>query len=104
VVDAHGEVEPVEHVAGRADARRLAEGAWPVGAVAQDGDRRARRRAEAPQHAAQLLVLPVRFRRHAAEHHGLALGAADLGDEGLEGTHLVAAHRSHMTGVDAERN
>src|SRR5215212_5628306 len=36
VPDAHGEMEPVEQVAGRADARRLAEGARPVGAVARD--------------------------------------------------------------------
>jgi hypothetical protein len=104
MLDAHGEMEPVQHVAGRADARRLAEGARPLGAVAQDGDRRSWRRAEAPQHAAQLLALPVRFRRHAAEHHGFALGAPDLGDDGLEGTHLVAAHRPHMAGVDAERD
>ena len=77
MLDAHGEMEPVQHVAGRADAGRLAEGARPLGAVAQDGDRRSWRRAEAPQHAAQLL-LPVRLGRRAGEHHGLALRAADL--------------------------
>ncbi len=42
--------------------------------------------------------------RHAAKHDLLALGAADLGDEDLEGAHPIAAHRSHVAGVDAERD
>jgi hypothetical protein len=89
-------------VAGRADARRLAERARPVGAVAQDGAGVPWRRAEAEQHAAQLLRLPVGLGRHAAEHDLLAFGGADLGDEDLEGAHPIAAHRPHVAGVDAE--
>jgi hypothetical protein len=56
------------------------------------------------QHTAQLLLRPVRLGRRAAEHRRLALRAADLGDEGLEGAHPVAAHRPHVAGVDAERD
>jgi hypothetical protein len=66
--------------------------------------RSAPRRAEAVQHAAQLLLLPVRFRRHAGEHDGFAPRATDLGGDGLEGARLVAAHRAHVVGVDAERD
>jgi hypothetical protein len=56
------------------------------------------------QHATQQQQLPVRLRRHTTEHHGLALCAADLRDEDLEGTHPVAAHRPHVAGVDAQRD
>jgi len=30
VLNAHREMKPIEHVTGRADARRLAQGSWPV--------------------------------------------------------------------------
>src|SRR5258708_4044934 len=57
---------------------------------------------EAMQHAAQLLPLSVSLGRHAAEHNLLAVVVADLRREDLKGTHLVAAHRSHVTSVDAK--
>src|SRR3954447_14853302 len=68
VLDAHGEMKPVQHVVGRTDAGRLAKRAWAISPVAQDGHRRARRRVEPMQHTPQLLLLPVRLGRHAAEY------------------------------------
>jgi hypothetical protein len=97
-------MKTIEHVMGRADARRLAQGSWPVGAIAQDGDRRARCGAKAMQNATQLLLLLISLGRHAAEHDPLAGVVADLSDEDLEGAHLVAAHRFHVTSVDGERD
>src|SRR3954463_10436840 len=104
VLDAHGEMKPVQYVAGWTDACRLSERARAISAVAQDGHRRARRRAEAMQHTPQLLLLPVRLGRHAAEDDRPALVAADLGHEDLEGAHLVVAHRPHVAAVNAERD
>src|SRR4051812_23679287 len=104
VLDAHGAMKPVQYVAGWTDACRLSERARAISAVAQDGHRRARRRAEAMQHTPQLLLLPVRLGRHAAEDDRPALVAADLGHEDLEGAHLVAAHRPHVAAVNAERD
>ena len=93
MLDAHGEMKTIEHVMGRPDARRLAQRSWPIGAVAQDGDRRARCATKALQHATQLLLLPISLGRHAAEHGPLAGVVADLSDEDLERAYLVAAHR-----------
>src|SRR5208337_2532728 len=104
VLDAHGEMKAIEHVMGRPDARRLAQRPWPIGAVAQDGDRCARCGTKAMQHAAQLLLLPIGLGRHTAKHDPLAGVVADLSDEDLEGAYLVAAHRFHMTPVDGERD
>src|SRR5208283_3360742 len=42
MLDAHREMKAIEHVMGRADACRLAQRSWPVGTVAQDGNRRSR--------------------------------------------------------------
>jgi hypothetical protein len=55
------------------------------------------------QYATQLLRLPVGLDRHAAEDDLLAIIAAGLRDEHLEGPRLVAAHRAHVTGVDGKR-
>jgi hypothetical protein len=49
------------------------------------------------QHAAQLLLLPIRLGRHTAKHDPLAGVVADLSDDDLERTHLIAAHRFHVT-------
>ena len=54
-------MKPVQYVAGWTDVCRLSERARAISAVAQDGHRRARRRAEAMQHTPQLLLLPVRL-------------------------------------------
>ena len=54
------------------------------------------------QHAAQLVPLSVSLGRHTAEHDLLAVAVADLRREDLKGTHLVAAHRSHVTSVDGK--
>src|SRR5260370_37545001 len=54
------------------------------------------------QHASQLLPLSVSLGPNAAEHDLLAVVVADLRREDLKGTHLVAAHRSHVTSVDAK--
>ena len=83
MLDAHREMKTIEHVMGRADARRLAQRSWPIGAVAQDGDRRSRCGAKAMQYAAQLLLLPISLGRHAAKHDLLAGVVADLSDEDL---------------------
>src|SRR5271166_6389587 len=40
MLNTHGEMKPIEHMVGWTNARRLTRGSWPVGAVAQDGDRR----------------------------------------------------------------
>src|SRR5271157_65490 len=42
MLNAHGEMKPIQYVPGRTDACRLALGPRPVGTVAQNGDRRAR--------------------------------------------------------------
>src|SRR5271166_5806673 len=104
MLDAHREMKTIEHVMGRTDARRLAQRSWPIGAVAQDGDRRSRCGTKAMQHAAQLLLLPISLGRHAAKHDPLAGVVADLSDEDLERAYLVAAHRFHVTPVDGERD
>src|SRR4051812_40137775 len=98
------EMKTIEHVMGRADARRLAQGSWTVGTVAQDGDRRERCGTKAMQHAAQLLLLPISLGWHAAEHGPLASVIAYLRDEDLERAYLVTAHRFHVTPVDGERD
>src|SRR4051812_48064884 len=97
-------MKSVQYVAGWTDACRLSERARAISAVAPDGHRRARRPAEAIQHTPQLLLLPVRLGRHAAEYDRPALVAADLGNEDLERAYLAATHRSHVAGVDGERD
>ena len=104
MLDAHGEMKTIEHVMGRANARRHRPRSWPIGAVAQDGDRSARCGTKAIQHAAQLLLPPISLGRHAAEHDPLAGVVADLSDEDLERAYLVAAHRFHRPPVDGERD
>ena len=47
VLDAHGEVEPIQNMADWPLARRLAQGARACGTVAQDRHRRLRRYSEA---------------------------------------------------------
>src|ERR1700735_1048942 len=95
-------MKPIQHVMGWTDARRLSQGSRPIGAIAQDGSRRARCRPEVMQHAAQLLCLPIRLGRHTAERDVLAVVVADLSDENLEGTPLVSSHRFHMPAVYRE--
>jgi hypothetical protein len=56
------------------------------------------------QHAAQLLLLPTRLCRHAAEHDLLALDVANLRKENLERASLILTSRSHVTAVNRERN
>jgi transposase len=104
VLNAHGQVEPIQHVMGRAGARRLAEPPWSLGAIAQDRHRRRRRRAEIKQHAPELLRLVIGFRRHAGEDDVLAVVIADLRHEDLEGTHLVGADRPDVAGIDRPRD
>src|SRR5271165_6469246 len=102
MLNAHGEMKPIEYVVGRTDACRLAQGTRTVGAVAQDGDRRVRCRPKVKHHPAQLLRLPIGLGRHAAEHDLVAFVIADLRDENLEGPCLIAAHRFHVSPVDGE--
>ena len=52
VVDAHRQVELVEHITGRANACRLSLPPRSVGAIAENGDFRARCCTKAVQHAA----------------------------------------------------
>jgi hypothetical protein len=56
------------------------------------------------QLAAQLLCLPIRLDRQTAERDVLAAVVADLSDENLEGTPLVAANRFHVPAVDGKRD
>jgi hypothetical protein len=56
------------------------------------------------QHAAQLLLLPTRLCRHAAEHDLLLLVVADLSEEKLERPPLILASRSHVAAVNGERD
>ena len=95
-------MKPIQYVMGWTDARRFSQGSRPIGAIAQDGGRRARCRPEVMQHAAQLLCLPIRLGRHTAERDVLAVVVADLSDENLEGTPLVAANRFHMPAVNGK--
>jgi hypothetical protein len=103
MLDAHREMKTIEHVMGRADARRLAQRSWPIGAVAQDGDRRSRCGAKAMQHAAQLLLLPISLGRHAAKHDPLAGVVADLSDEDLERAHLIGVGSGYVQKVVTSR-
>ncbi len=84
VLDAHGEVEPVQDMADWARARRFAQGTWPHGAVAQDRHWRLRRHPETLQNTAQLVALLVRLGRHAAEHDLLTIVIANVSDKHLE--------------------
>src|SRR6202162_5893020 len=84
--------------------RRLSQRPRPVGAIAEDGELRARCCAKAMQHAAQLLGLPIGLDRHAAEDDLLTIIVAGLRNEHLEGPYLIAAHRAHVTGVDGQRD
>ncbi len=52
VLDAHGEVEPIQDMADWACARRFAQGTWSHGAVAQDRHWRLWRHPETLQHTA----------------------------------------------------
>jgi hypothetical protein len=97
-------MKPIQHLMGWTDARHLSQGSRPIGAIAQDGGRRARCRPEVMRHAAQLLCLPIRLGRHSAERDVLAVVVADLSDENLEGTPLVAANCLHMPAVDGKCN
>jgi len=102
-LDAVGPSTPtVEDVLGRANAGGLSQVARSAGAVAEDGDRRRRRRPKIIQHVAQLLRLPIGLGRHAGKHDLRAVVVADLSDEDLEGPRLVAAHRCHVPAVDGE--
>jgi hypothetical protein len=83
MLDAHRQVEPVKHMESWTNARRLSQRPRPVGAIAEDGQLRARCCAKAMQHAAQLLRRRAtitasivgwvsscgrhRFRRHAGD-------------------------------------
>jgi hypothetical protein len=82
----------------------VAEVPWSGGAVAEDGDRRRLGRPEAAQHAAQLLRLMVGLGRDAGEDKLLVVVVADLRDNYLKGTGLVAAHRTDVATVDRERD
>ena len=97
-------MKPIQHVMGCTDARRLSQGSRPLGAVAQDGDRRARCRPKVVQHTAQLLYLPIGLSRQTAEYDPFAVVVADLSDKNLERPPLVAANRLHMPAVDGECN
>jgi len=91
VLDVHPQVEPVQHVVGGTDARRLARAPWSLGAVAENGHRPRPGGPEVMQHAAQLLGLMVGFRRHAREDDALAVVIAGLRNDDLKGADLVGA-------------
>ena len=74
-------MKPIQHVMGCTDARRLSQGSRPLGAVAQDGDRRARCRPKVVQHTAQLLYLPIGLSWQTAEYDPFAVVDVDLSDE-----------------------
>src|ERR1700724_3166451 len=86
----------------RPNARPLSQRPRPVGAIAEDGELRARCCAKAMQHAAQLLGLPIGLDRHAAEDDLLTIIVAGLRNEHLEGPYLIAAHRPHGTGAEGQ--
>lgn len=85
MLNAHCEMEPVEHMTGRTEARRLAKRPRTVGPIAQDRDLGTWRRAKTMQHSAQLLGLPIGLDWHAAEGDLLAVVVTDLRHENLEG-------------------
>src|ERR1700723_2791826 len=66
MLDAHRQMEPVQYISSRTTARRLSQRPRPVGAIAEDGELRARCCAKAMQDAAQLLGLPIGLGWHAA--------------------------------------
>ena len=75
-----------------------------VGAIAEDGQLRARCCAKATQHAAQLPSLSIGLDWYIAEDHLLAIIIAGLRNEHLEAPYLIAAHRTHVTGIDGQRD
>ena len=81
MLNPHREMKPVQHMVSRTKTRRLSKGSRTFGAIAQDGDRRVRRRSQPMQHAAQLSRLPISLGGHAAEHDLLPVIVADLRDE-----------------------
>src|ERR1700676_3437195 len=93
-------MKPVEHVTRWTGTGRFAERSRTFRAIAQDGDRGDRRRAQPLKHAAQLLPLQISLRRHAAEHHLLPIIVVHLSEEYLERVHLIMTNRAHGTTVD----
>src|SRR4051794_21739503 len=89
MLDAHRQVEPVQHMAGRTNARRLSQRPRPVSAIAEDGELSARCCTKSMQHAAQLLGLPIGLDRHTAEDDLLTIIIAGLRNEHLEGPYLI---------------
>jgi hypothetical protein len=57
VLKAHGQMEPVQHVAGRSWAGLFAQGPWPIGAIADNRHRCRRGSAELAQNCAELRPL-----------------------------------------------
>jgi hypothetical protein len=100
MLNAHGEMKPIQHMVGRIEARRLTQGSRPFGAVAQDGDHRARRRTKAMQHAVQLLPLSVSLGRHAAEHDLLAVVVGDLRNDRRSLRECPHCHAGIMVVID----
>ena len=62
----------------RLDQGRFTRRSGPVGAVAQDGDRRRGGRSQPTQDTAQLFPLPISLCGHADEHDPFAFVVADL--------------------------
>ncbi len=104
MLNPHRQMKPIKYVTSRTDTRRLSQRSRPVGTIAQDGGLRAWCRAKAMHYAAQLLDLPIGLDRNAAEGDPLAVIVAGLCDEHLEGSRLVAANCTHVTGVDGQRD
>ena len=85
-------------------ARSLTKKVRAFGSVAQHRYRRSGRCAEVTQDRVELLTLPIRFDRDAAEKPLLPLVITYASQHDLERSHLIGSNRFHMAAVDRDRD
>ena len=88
----------------RTSARGLTKKAWAFCSVAQHRYRRSERCAEVTQDRVELLTLPIRLDRDAAEKLLLPLVITCASQHDLERSHLIGFDRFHMAAVDRDRD
>ena len=104
MLNSHRKVEPIQDMTRRTSARGLTKKAWAFCSVAQHRYRRSERCAEVTQDRVELLTLPIRLDRDAAEKLLLPLVITCASQHDLERSHLIGFDRFHMAAVDRDRD
>ena len=97
-------MEPIQDMTRRTWARGLTKKAWAFCSVAQHRYRRSGRCAEVTQDRVELLTLPIRLDRDAAEKLLLPLVITCASQHDLERSHLIAADGLHMAAIDRDHD